>query len=264
MEARQQANLAIQNRLYPDEVDPESPAPTEFFGIPIDHYNKAAHQVNKVNMDESSENDQVNNVNSVEDHHDNHQVNKVNSDKFDDFKAFSKVNSVVNAAVNRCSSSNINNTTTTDTELTGTDKKLFLPKFDTPNEAGICEMIVRKLPEGHQQTILDELAGRMANPHQEKVSNPIGYLKWLINDLHKGNVPHTSQGLQVAARRNTSDLGRPTTKQTLQQDRQAMFGDIMHLESMIKHMKKYGQETDELEHQMKQLQKQLDASTKTG
>ena len=91
MEARQQANLAIQNRLYPDEVDPESPAPTEFFGTPIDHYNKAAHQVNKVNMDESSENDQVNNVNSVEDHHDNHQVNKVNSDKFDDFKAFLKL-----------------------------------------------------------------------------------------------------------------------------------------------------------------------------
>ena len=197
IDARQQANQLIQERLYPEDINPELPHPEHYFGIPVQDYKD---MVNKLHKENSVENNLVHEVNSVESNHvhkmnsvENSQVHKVNEIESLIEQQVHKVNEEVNEEVNGCSSGFIYNTTTEDTKLTSTDKTLVYPEFESRNEKIICELHIAKLPEEVQQIMLDELAGRMADTKQAKLANNIAYLKgWLIKEYNEGRTPFTS------------------------------------------------------------------------
>ena len=94
-----------------------------------------------------------------------------------------------------------------------------------------------------RQPTLDELAARMANPSKKPLDNPISYLKsWLIKQLERGEIPFTSEGSKLAARRDNPELfDRKKTindELALKATVQELRMDIKHLEGMIETMKR--------------------------
>ncbi len=260
IEARQQAAQIIQARLFPEDII-SGHEPEHFFGIPVDDYHAMLNQVHKVNADENDENHQVHKVNAVvnaDEKQKTSQVHKVNADETLTDVQVHKVNAVVNVEVNGCSSSYLNNTTTT---VVPEFTELVYPAFETPNELYICKLLMAKVDPQYQQAILDELAARMSSTskHHQKLDNPIGYLKgWLIKKLNEGEIPLTSLGAKLAAERVKP---RNASMQDTKQIQQLVFDlkqDIRHFEMMIDYQLKQGQDAYELITQRDSKQAQLD------
>ncbi len=249
IEARQQAAQIIQTRLFPEDTNPEQPEPQHYFGIPIKEYNAIINQVHKVNSDESDEIDQVHKVNSVVNSGKNpktSQVHNVNAGETLTEVQVHNVNAEVNLEVNSCSSGFINNTTTT---VEGEFTELVYPSFETPNELHICKLLMAKVKPEYQQAILDELSARMSSSskHHQKLDNPIGYLKgWLIKKLDEGELPLTSLGAKLAAKRANSHNEPTVDVKEIQGQVAALVQDIRHLDMMIEFQTKLGQEPYDL------------------
>ena len=275
IETRQQANQIIQQRLFPDEVNPDLPKPKHYYGIPIEEYEALLSRVHKVNAEES---DQVHKVNAAQTpvHKVNadmnaanlSQVHKVNAAQSLTDQVVHKVNADMNVEVNHCSSSYLNNTTTTDrAEFVLNDKThqqstpLIFPEFEFPNEKSSCELCVRTLPTEHQQTMLDELAGRMADKTKEKVRNPVTYLKKLIQIYTNGNMTFTSYSAQQAALRDPAIANHRKPDKNQQLSIRDLQSEIQHLDRLIQFENKSGQEAGLLIDQRKEKQQQLNTLT---
>lgn len=249
VEARQQANQIIQQRLFPEESRPGLPEPEHYYGIPIEDYRAMVDRVHKVNSEENSEIAQVHKVNAVmntANSDTDNRVHKVNAAETSSDQPVHKVNAAVNLEVNGCSSSFLYNTTTTETEFTLEPEELVYPEFDSPNELAICQLHIAKLNPQFRQPILDELAGRMTNKHLAKLENPIGYLKgWLIKQLEEGHIPLTSRSSQQAA---TRDPQRPAVKpdRNSRQLLRDLQSEIQHLNRMIDFESRQGQTSPSL------------------
>ena len=236
VEARQQANQIIQQRLFPEESRPGLPEPEHYYGLPIQDYRAMVDRVHKVNAVESNEIAQVHKVNSVMNTANSDKdnlVHKVNSVEAQIDQPVHKVNAAVNLEVNGCSSSFLYNTTTTETGFTEEPVELVYPEFDSANERAICQLHIARLNPEYRQPILDELAGRMTNKHLAKLENPIGYLKgWLIKQLEEGQIPLTSRSSQQAA---TRDPQRPALKpdRNSRQLLRDLQSEVQHLNRMI-------------------------------
>ncbi len=236
IETRQQAAQIIHQRIFPDDPNADIDSATHYYGIPIDEYKSAIHQVHKVNAVENVEIDRVHKVNAVEDPDEDNDIHQVH-----------KVNAVMNSVVNcRSSSSNIN--TTTDTEFTDEHPELVYPEFETPNELAICKLHIARLERKHQQLILDELSARMINPKKEKLDNPIGYLTcWLIKTLNEGGIPYTSEGAKLAANRDNPTTNKTSTGDQNQQELERnLHADITTLNRLINFEETLGKKPTEL------------------
>ncbi len=229
MQTRNQAAQLIHHRVF-DEPIPEDQKPTHYFGIPIEEYNKSLSDIEKSSGKDA--NDQAQFLYSVT----NHNTNQSNDHAQNLYPVMG------------CSSSgSFIKTTTTNSESNENQNKdiddLIYPDFETPNELCICKLHIARLPTAQRQPTLDELTARMANPGKKPLDNPISYLKsWLIKQLEEGEIPFTSEGSKLAARRDNpeifdrkksfdNELALKTSKQELQMD-------IKHLDGMIETMKK--------------------------
>ena len=245
VETRQQANQIIQQRLFPDEVNADLPKPEHYYGIPIEEYEALVSRVHKVNAEET---DQVHKVNAAQVHKVNsgmnveekNRVHKVNAAQSLTDKAVHKVNAEMNVDMNCCSSSSFNNTTTTqETEFTfrpeinQRSEPLIFPEFEFPNEKGTCELCVLTLPREIQQTMLDELSGRMADKTLEKVKNPVTYLKKLIDLYESGNFTFTSYSAQQAALRDPNVKKHRKPDMSKQLSIRDLQSEIQHLDRLI-------------------------------
>jgi len=255
IETRQQANQITQQRLFPEDVNPDLPEPKHYYGIPIDEYNAMISQVHKMNAEESTlvhkvnaAQSQVHKVNSGMNPEKKSQVHKVNSAQSLSEQAVHKVNADMNEEVNCCSSSSFNNTTTTsDTKFTLNNNQppqeaLIFPKFEFPNETEIARLCIATLPKEHQQTMLDELAGRMADKNMEKVKNVVGYLKSLINLYKEGRFTFTSYSAQQAAFRDPQMKQHKKPDKNLKLSIRNLHSEIQHLDKLIQFQSDQGQE----------------------
>ncbi len=270
VEMRQQAAMIQQQRLFPEtEAPDELPAPEHYFGIPIEQFNqfvdryRGHEKVNPVVNDSSKPgiDSQVHKVNSV----DLNRVHKVNSVNLEDNDPVHKVNTVdddentrvhkVNSAVNHSSSRSIYHSTTTGAGFTFSDdqQELVYPEFGSSNELELCKMHIARLPTEHKQPILDELAARMISKSQKPLDNPIAYLKgWLIKHLNEGEIPFTSAGARIAARRAGEGKGKVNSEA-----RMALIADIKHLEHMIQITTQQGGDVSDLSNQLESKSQEL-------
>ena len=114
-----------------------------------------------------------------------------------------------------------------------------------------------------RQPTLDELSARMANPSKKPLDNPISYLKsWLIKQLELGEIPFTSEGSKLAARRDNPELfdrkNAVNDELVLRASVQELQMDIKHLDGMIETMKKTCGE-EEFTELIKQRDQKLEA-----
>ncbi|MBT7209432.1 MAG: hypothetical protein HN868_18935 [Gammaproteobacteria bacterium] len=273
IETRQQANQIIQQRLYPEDVNPDLPEPKHYYGIPIDEYNAMISRVHKMNAEE---NIQVHKVNAAQTHihkvnsgvnvEEKSQVHKVNSAQTLSKQAVHKVNADMNEEVNCCSSSSFNITTTTsNTEFTLKDNQppevLIFPEFEFPNETEIARLCIATLPKEHQQTMLDELAGRMADKNMEKVKNVVGYLKSLINLYEEGRFTFTSYSAQQAAFRDPHVKQHKKPDKNLKLSIRNLHSEIQHLDKLIQFQSDQGLKDDALIKQRDSKQNELSELT---
>jgi hypothetical protein len=275
VETRQQANQIIQERLFPEDVNPDLPKPEHYYGIPIDEYNAMIGQVHKMNAEENIQVHKVNagksrvhKVNTDMNVEGKSQVHKVNAAKTQSEQAVHKVNADMNVEVNCSSSSSLYNTTTTkEPEFTlSTDNQpttpLIYPEFEKPGEIQICQLHIATLPAQDQQRMLDELAGRMADKTKKEIRNPVGFLCSLIKLYNEGKVVFTSYSAQQAALRD------PTVKQHKKPDKNLKLSirdlqsEIQHLNRMIGFQKEQGQVPCLLIDQRDSKQNELNELTK--
>jgi hypothetical protein len=258
IEARQQANQIIQQRLFPEDIAPDAPKPTSYYGIPIQEYEAVANRVHKMNAEEDKT--QVHNVNAgnqgqvhkVNAALPNTQVHKVNAAQTASDQAVHNVNAEVNLEVNSSSSSNIYNTTTTVTEFTG-DKDsqqgrhqlaptLVFPEFELPNEKNLVALTIAKLPAEYQQPMLDELAGRLADPAKEPVRNTIYFLQGMVNKFLNGEFTFSSYSTQQVANRNPQTDKKRKPKAEVKINIRNLHSEIEYLSRMIEFNESQGNE----------------------
>ena len=260
VEARQQAALVIQQRLFPDEVPPDCPQPTEYYGIPIEDYEAAMSQVHKMNA--AVDNPQVHNVNAgklSQVHNVNAaseitQVHKVNAAQTASELRVHKVNADMNAEVNSSSSSTLNNNTTT-TELPEFTEpshsqqskpvlgdNLIFPEFEYPADKNLCALTIAKLPLQYQQPMLDELAGRMEDTTLQPIRNTVGYLQKMVNKWFDGNFTFTSYSSQRAAERDPNRPKKKKPARDIQIDIRNLQSEIAHLGRLIEFQQSQGNE----------------------
>ena len=275
IETRQQANQIIQQRLFPEEVNPDLPQPKHYYGIPIEEYEALVSRVHKVNLEGAGlvhkvneDQNQVHKVNADMNMAQKNQAQKVNSAQSLTDQAVHKVNADMNVEVNCSSSSYLYNTTTTDkAEFTFNDNDyqhsevLIFPEFEFPNEKISCELCVLTLPREHQQPMLDELAGRMADKTKDKVRNPVTYLKRLIQIHQNGDMTFTSYSAQQAAFRDPRVSTHKQPDKNQQLSIRELKSEIQHLDRLIQFGISQGQEQHLLIDQRDDKQKQLDELT---
>lgn len=231
IEARQQAQMIIQKRLFPELVDENSPQPESYYGIPVEAYEAAlkrvsqlpdeedpprVHKVNaalesRVHNVNAAPKPQVHNVNSGLEEGQVHFVNAgKTASELQVHNVNSEVNADMNAEVNSSSSSIYKTTTTTDTEFTEETAQatgaiadnLVFPEFEFPNERQLIEMLLAKLPMEHQQAMLDELAGRMEDSNMEPIRNVVMFFRSMIRKFNDGSFNFTSYSSRKARERN--------------------------------------------------------------
>ena len=250
VEARQQAAMIIQQRLFPDEELPQdSPKPTEYFGIPIADYEAAMSRVHKMNAeDETTQVHNVNAGNSSQVHNMNAapkstRVHKVNAAQTASEHRVHNMNPDMNAEVNSSSSRTIYNkpTTTEPTEFTepkkspqtgGLSETLVFPPFKYPSDKNLCSLTLAKLPQEYQQPMLDELAGRLEDTTLEPVRNTVGYLQKMVNRFLNDDFTFTSYSSIQAAKRSPQQATKKPARD-IELDIRNLQSEIAHLNRLI-------------------------------
>ncbi len=274
--ARQQAALIIQQRLFPEDVPPDSPQPTEYYGIPIEDYEAAMTQVHNVNAAEDIS--QVHNVNagkSCQVHKVNAapkkpRVHKVNAAQTASDQQVHNVNADMNAEVNPSSSRTIYNkpTTTEPTEFTepmespqagGLAEALVFPPFKYPSDKNLCSLTLAKLPQEYQQPMLDELAGRLEDTTLEPVRNTVGYLQKMVNRFLNDDFTFTSYSSIQAAKRSPEQATRKPPRD-IQLEIRDLQSEISHLNRLIEFNQSQGDKAgaDTFTTQRDEKQQELD------
>ena len=249
MQTRNQAAQLIHHRVF-DEPIPEDQKPTHYFGIPIDEYKKTLSDIEKSSRKTS--NDQAQILYPVTNRHPN-QPNDQAQNLYPVMGCSSSGSYIKTTTTNSESNENQNN------DL----DNLIYPEFETPNELCICKLHIARLPMEQRQPTLDELSARMANPSKKPLDNPISYLKsWLIKQLELGEIPFTSEGSKLAARRDNPELfdrkNAVNDELVLRASVQELQMDIKHLDGMIETMKKTCGE-EEFTELIKQRDQKLEA-----